>query len=111
MELHKKRCEACESENTNPFSRAEAEKYLAEVSGWILSEDEANISKKFIFDNFKSAMDFVNKVANIAEDEGHHPDICISYNKVTLALSTHSIGGLSENDFIIAVKVDKIILY
>lgn len=65
------------------------------------------ITKKFKFKNFKEAMAFINKVAELAESEGHHPDIFIFYNRVKFELSTHAIGGLSENDFILAAKINK----
>ncbi len=103
--LHKK-CVACEGKGIKPFDRAEAEDYLAQTKGWVLSADAKQISKEYKFKDFKEAMIFVKRVADIAEDEGHHPDIHISYNKVLLELSTHAIGGLSENDFIVAAKVD-----
>lgn len=89
------------------MSKTESEKLLKEVSGWILV-DEKIIKKQFTFGDFKEAMKFVNRVAEIAESEGHHPYIKISWNKVTLELWTHAIGGLSENDFIVAAKIDAI---
>lgn len=106
MELTKKKCLPCEG-GTKPLSKTESEKLLKEVSGWILV-DEKIIKKQFTFGDFKEAMKFVNRVAEIAESEGHHPDIKISWNKVTLELWTHAIGGLSENDFIVAAKIDAI---
>ena len=89
-----------------PFDRAELEAYLAQTSGWVLDTDAKQISKEYKFQDFIGAINFVNKVADIAEMEGHHPDIQIHYNKVVLELWTHAIGGLSENDFILAAKVD-----
>lgn len=72
-------------------------------------DDKINkISKEFKFKDFIGAINFVDNVAGIAEEEGHHPDIYIFYNKVLIELSTHSIGGLSENDFILAAKIDNI---
>ncbi len=106
-DLLNKKCQACES-GGKPFERAEAESYVADVPEWVLSEDAKKISKKFQFKDFLKAMAFVEGVADIAEKEGHHPDIYISYNKVTLELYTHSMKGLSENDFIVAAKVDQI---
>jgi len=105
MELEKKRCVPCEG-GAKPLGTTEAEKYLAHVKGWTL--DGKIIRKQFIFKNFAEAMEFVNKVADLAEQEDHHPDIKISWNKVTLELWTHAINGLSENDFIVAAKVDAI---
>ncbi len=88
------------------FDREKAETYLAHISGWSLDVGAKKISKEFIWNNFVEAIQFVNKVADIAEAEGHHPDIHIHYNKVTIELWTHAIGGLSENDFILAAKIE-----
>ncbi|HEY4479304.1 MAG TPA: 4a-hydroxytetrahydrobiopterin dehydratase, partial [Candidatus Paceibacterota bacterium] len=76
------------------------------VPGWNLSEDGKKISKEFKFKDFIGAINFVERVADVAEMEDHHPDIHVYYNKVVLELWTHAIGGLSENDFIVAAKVD-----
>lgn len=105
-DLLKKVCIACEGKGIKPLSREDAQDYLDEVSGWTLDVDTKKISKEFKFSDFIGAINFVNLVADIAEQEGHHPDIQIHYNKVLLELSTHAIGGLSENDFIVAAKVD-----
>ncbi len=86
----------------------EAVAYLAQVSQWSLSNDAQEITRTWMFPDFAQAMIFVNSVADIAEDRGHHPDIYIWYNKVELKLSTHSIKGLSENDFIVAAKIDEL---
>jgi 4a-hydroxytetrahydrobiopterin dehydratase len=105
-ELLKKKCVPCEG-GALPLDKAEAEKYMHMVPGWELSEDGKNITKTFKFQDFIGAINFVNKVAEIAEGEGHHPDIHLTgYNKVKLVHSTHAIGGLSENDFILAAKID-----
>lgn len=89
------------------MTEEEAKELLKQIQGWELVEGK-KIRKVFEFKNFKQAMEFVNTVAAIAEQEGHHPDIHISWNKVTLELWTHAIKGLSENDFIVAAKVEKI---
>jgi 4a-hydroxytetrahydrobiopterin dehydratase len=104
-ELLKKKCVPCEG-GALPLDRAAAEKYMDMVPGWELSEDGKNITKTYKFKDFIGAVNFVNKISEIAEGEGHHPDINIRYNKVKLILSTHAIGGLSENDFILAAKID-----
>lgn len=83
----------------------EAGRYLSGRAGWQLEEDK-KIKKEFRFKDFSGSMDFVNKVAKLAEEEGHHPALFINYNKVRITLTTHSIGGLSENDFIMAAKID-----
>jgi 4a-hydroxytetrahydrobiopterin dehydratase len=101
-------CISCEQETTSPLSKEATKRLLLELSGWKLSRDFKFIEKELIFKNFDKAMDFVNMVADEAEFEGHHPDIDIRYNKVKLILSTHSIHGLSKNDFVLAAKIDSI---
>lgn len=89
------------------MSREEAQKMMSELHpDWELEDDE--IERKFKFKDFKSAMAFANHVGDIAESEGHHPDIKIGYGKAKVTLTTHAIKGLSENDFIVAAKIDKI---
>lgn len=105
-DLLNNKCVACEGLGILPMERKEVEEYMTQVEGWTLSEDAKHIIKEYQFKNFVEAMVFVNKVADIAESEGHHPDIKINYNKVTLDLWTHAIGGLFKNDFIVAAKVD-----
>jgi 4a-hydroxytetrahydrobiopterin dehydratase len=107
MSLTEKKCVACEG-GTPPLTRAQAEKYLKEVPNWTISSDNFSVERKFGFSNFKEAIGFVNKVADLAEREGHHPDINLfSYKNVKITLSTHAIHGLSENDFILAAKIDR----
>ena len=106
MDLTKKKCIPCEA-GTEPFSEKQADEFLKQISGWELKN--GHLYKKFKFKNFVGAMKFVNAVANIAEQEGHHPDILLfGWNKVKLTLSTHAIKGLSDNDFILAAKIDEI---
>jgi 4a-hydroxytetrahydrobiopterin dehydratase len=81
--------------------------YLGHAPGWA-SNKPTSIEREFKFKNFDEAIAFVNKVADIARTEGHHPDIYVFYDKVRLELSTHAIGGLSENDFIVAAKVNEL---
>lgn len=104
--LLKKKCVPCEGRGIKPLSRADAQDYLDEIPGWSLDDKARKISKEFKFQDFIGAINFVERVADVAEMESHHPDIHIHYNKVLLELWTHSIGGLSENDFILAVKID-----
>lgn len=86
----------------------EVERYLSQLElGWEILNGK-KIKHEFKFKDFVEAMEFVNKAADIAEKESHHPDIAISYNKVEIVLWTHSINGLSENDFIVAAKVEAI---
>lgn len=82
------------------------ENLLAEVPNWKLREN--SIERTFKFSGFQGAIDFVNKVAREAENMNHHPDIDIRWNKVKLVLSTHSAGGLTNNDFMLAIKLDKL---
>ncbi|MFQ5582944.1 MAG: 4a-hydroxytetrahydrobiopterin dehydratase [Calditrichia bacterium] len=84
----------------------EIEKQLSALSGWKLAGKE--ISKFYQFGDFKEAMDFVNRLAEEAEAMDHHPDILIRYNRVELTLSTHSEGGLTEKDFRLAKKIDRL---
>ena len=108
MDLTKKHCVPCEG-GTPPFSEASEDEYIGKIQDWSLIRDgEHKIRKQFKFDDFKGSLDFVNKVGAIAEEEQHHPDIYIFYNKVQIDLFTHAVGGLSENDFIVASKIDQI---
>lgn len=105
-DLTSKKCVPCEG-GVPPLESDEVEELLTEVKGWkLLDGSPPKIEKKFKFDDFNGSMEFVNKLAELAEEEGHHPDIKISYNVVTLQLHTHAIDGLHENDFILAAKVD-----
>ena len=91
-----------------PFSKEKAEKMMKEIPGWELADDGKNISKKYRFKNFKEALAFIDKSGKIAEEEGHHPDLHLTqYKFVTITLNTHAINGLSQNDFILAAKIDK----
>ena len=107
MDLAQKKCVACES-STAPLNRKEAEVLLKQINGWTLSGDARWISKELKFKNFAEALAFTNKVGDIAESEGHHPDLQISWGKVVVELTTHAIKGLTDNDFILAAKIDKI---
>lgn len=106
MNLTKKKCVPCEDKSLKPFTRFQAREYSALVADWVLSKNVKKISRTIMFKDFVAAMKFVNRVAKVAEREGHHPDIVIHYNQVTLEAWTHSIGGLSENDFILAAKIN-----
>ena len=108
MNLLSKKCVPCEG-GTEPLTNNQATEYLKEAPGWIISTDNSRIEREFKFKDFKESMAFVNKVADLAESEGHHPDIHVFYNRVRLELSTHAIGGLSENDFILAAKINQVV--
>jgi 4a-hydroxytetrahydrobiopterin dehydratase len=90
--------------DTKPLSRSEAEKLAKQIPGWTVKD--CALEREFKFKDFPEAMEFVNEIAAVARKQDHHPDICVSYNKVRLQLSTHKIGGLSRNDFILAAHVD-----
>lgn len=108
MNLLDQKCVPCEG-GVDPMTKADAEAMLGfHVKDWILSEDAKSISKKFEFKDFSGALSFVNKVGAIAESEGHHPDIELGWGKVNITLTTHAIGGLSQNDFIVAAKINNI---
>jgi len=101
------KCVPCEG-GIAPLSKADAEETMKHIPGFVLTEDGKHIARTFEFKDFVEAMVFVNKVADVAEKEGHHPDISIHWNKVTIDLWTHAIGGLSTNDFIVAAKVNQL---
>lgn len=105
-DLKSKKCAPCEG-GVAPLTPDEYGAFLrSELSGWV-DVDEKKIEKDYKFKDFKEALRFVIRVGAIAETEGHHPDISLyGWNKVKLTLSTHAIGGLSENDFITASKID-----
>jgi len=104
-DLLSKKCKPCES-TVAPLSINDAQVFVNQLhSDWQLIEGK-KIKREFEFKNFIQAIAFVNMVADIAEIEGHHPDLHIFYKKVIVELWTHSIGGLSENDFIVAAKID-----
>lgn len=106
--ISQKHCVPCEG-GVDPFDREKINAYIPLLPTWNVINDDKAIQKEFVFKNFKEALAFVNKVGAIAEEEGHHPDINLhDWKKVTFTLSTHAIGGLSENDFILAAKIETI---
>lgn len=102
-DLTSKNCKPCEG-GVPPLTPDEAKSLLKQLDGWKL--DDNRISKTFTFKNYYQVMAFVNAVAWMTHREDHHPDMTIGYNQCRVEYSTHSIGGLSENDFICAAKVD-----
>jgi 4a-hydroxytetrahydrobiopterin dehydratase len=106
-DLANKHCVPCEG-GTPPLAREQAVSFLARVPGWSLADDALSISHTFEFKDFKQALAFMNRVGELAESEGHHPDIHNFWNKVRLDFSTHAVKGLSENDFILAAKINGI---
>ncbi len=104
--LKEKKCVACEG-GIPPLKLADVTTFMKELSKeWELQD--GHLIRKYRFRDFKENMKFVNKVADLAEEEGHHPNLFISYNRLNIELWTHAITGLSENDFILAAKIDAI---
>ena len=106
--LIEKKCKPCEGK-VRPFSATEAEKYLLQTPGWTLDQEHNLISREWIAKNFMEAIEFIRRVAGVAESENHHPDIHLTgYRNVRIELTTHAIKGLSENDFIVAAKINEL---
>jgi len=109
-DLSKKKCIPCEG-GIPGFDITEIHKYLKMVDGWKVMEDKNKIFyliKEFKFNNFLESQNFINRVGDIAETEGHHPDIRFGWGYAKIKIFTHAIKGLHENDFVLAAKVDKI---
>ena len=105
-----KKCIPCEG-GVLPFDVTEIHKYQKKIDGWDITKNIKNnylLKKNFRFKNFKESQNFVNKVGDISEEEGHHPDITFGWGYVKINITTHAIEGLSENDFILAAKIDQI---
>ncbi|MDP3996347.1 MAG: 4a-hydroxytetrahydrobiopterin dehydratase [bacterium] len=105
-ELHKETCESCEL-GRGHLMLNEIKEFSRQVPDWTWEEHE-RLKRKFEFKDFAEALAFVNKIGEIAEKEGHHPDIKFGWGYVEVTLYTHSIGGLTENDFILAAKIDRL---
>ena len=105
-QLLAKKCVPCEG-GVPRLTAVEAAAQLASVNGWTITSDGERIRKEWIVKNFMAGIRFFEEVARIAEDEGHHPDLhLVGYRDVAIEIWTHAIGGLSENDFILAAKID-----
>ncbi len=107
MELKNQKCKAC-SGNTPKFDEKQISDNLSKLNSWSVNDEQKMIYKKFNFKTFKQALNFTNKVGEIADLEGHHPDISLGWGYSLVMLHTHAIQGLSINDFIIAAKIDEI---
>ena len=105
--LSNKKCRPCEL-GEGKLNPADIEAFMAHVPKWS-AKNNHDISRQFIFKNFVGALAFVNKVGALAESEGHHPDIKFGWGYAEITLFTHSVDGLSENDFILAVKIDRLV--
>ena len=109
-DLTKKKCIPCEG-GAIPFDISEIHKYQKKVDDWDILKDEKKIFylyKKYKFKNFLESQSFINKVGEISENEGHHPDILFGWGYAEIKITTHAIEGLSENDFILAAKIDQL---
>ena len=108
--LGSERCEPCHG-GTPALTRPEAEALLAQISDrWQISDDAQTLAREIVFKDFAQAMAFLNRLAEVAESEGHHPDFYLhGWNNVRVTLSTHAIGGLSRNDFLVAAKLDRVV--
>ena len=104
--LTQRHCVPCEG-GTPPMDPDTAREMMEQVPGWELGDNK--LTRRFKFRDFAEAMAFVNRVADLAEAEGHHPDIHISWNRVRLDLTTHAIKGLSDNDFIMAARTNELV--
>jgi 4a-hydroxytetrahydrobiopterin dehydratase len=103
-----KKCVPCEG-GVDRYTPAQSQEQLKNLVGWRLTHDGQRIRKDWTLKNFMAGMDFFGRVATLAEAEGHHPDLHLeSYRKLWIEIWTHAIGGLSENDFILAAKIDRL---
>ena len=107
-ELASKHCVPCQG-GTPPLKGGELSKFAAQLPDWLVA-NEHHIEKTFSFPDFKSGLAFVDRVGELAEAEGHHPDVCLRWGSVHVITYTHKIGGLSESDFILAAKIDQLYL-
>ena len=108
FDLTQQHCVPCEG-GIPPYTKAQAQERMGKIPGWTLGDDGKEISRQFKFKNFKEALAFVNRVGEIAEAEGHHPDLELGWGRVGVKLSTHAIKGLSLNDFILAAKIFELV--
>ena len=106
MALAQKHCVPC-SGGVPPLGAGEIAGLLPEVPGWTVVEQH-HLSKTYTFADFRSALEFVNRAGAVAEQEGHHPELCLSWGKVEARIWTHKIDGLTESDFILAAKLDQL---
>jgi 4a-hydroxytetrahydrobiopterin dehydratase len=105
MDFTKQKCVPCEGGAPRKTS-AEVDEALRSLQGWAAQDGKTRIHRQYRFEDFVHAMRFVNALATLAESEGHHPDFTVHWNTVDVTLWTHAIGGLSDNDFIVAAKLD-----
>ena len=109
-DLHKKKCIACDG-SIPSLDTTEIHKYLKKVDGWDVKKNKDQnyyLFKEFKFSNFLDSQKFINKIGELSENEGHHPDISFGWGYAKITIFTHAIKGLAESDFILAAKIDKI---
>jgi 4a-hydroxytetrahydrobiopterin dehydratase len=107
-ELRQKKCVPCEG-GIPPLSQEQAQAMLGGLNGWSLVHDGQRIQRRWVVKNFMAGIEFFNRVAALAEEEGHHPDLHLEgYRNVMIEIWTHAVGGLTENDFILAAKIDQL---
>jgi 4a-hydroxytetrahydrobiopterin dehydratase len=107
-DLRQRRCQPCEG-GVAPLSAEQVRDYLAALPAWHLSSDGRRIRRDWRVKDFVTALDFFNRIGQVAEAEDHHPDLhLVGYRNVTVELWTHALGGLSENDFILAARIDEL---
>jgi 4a-hydroxytetrahydrobiopterin dehydratase len=105
-DLAERQCVPCRG-GVPPLAGPEIVKLSGELQGWQVIE-EHHLQKLFLFKDFREALTFVNRVGELAEEQGHHPDICFGWGKAELTIWTHKIDGLTESDFVLAAKIDKL---
>src|SRR5687767_3863271 len=105
-DLASQQCVPCRG-GVPPMEKDDIEKLLKELDGWEAINGH-HLSKSYRYKNFREALDFVNEVGNLAEEQGHHPDICFGWGNVDITIWTHKIDGLTTSDFVLAAKIDKL---
>ena len=106
MELAKKKCAACDG-GMPILSESEANRYLEQLRDWQINRGKF-LSKTFIFKNFAESLALANRIAEIAEEQRHHPDLLVRWGELGIKIWTHAVDGLTENDFILAAKIDEL---
>ncbi len=108
MELTKKKCVPCEGIG-KAYAKVEVQAQMTALPGWVLAEDGKSIARDYLLKDFVEAVDLINKIKDIAEGEMHHPDLHLtSYKKLKVVLYTHALGGVTENDLIVAAKINQV---
>ncbi len=105
-ELAELQCVPCRG-GVPPLQGAEIQKLLAQLDGWQVV-NEHHLQRAYGFDDFRASLEFVNRIGELAEQQGHHPDICFGWGKAEVTIWTHKIDGLTESDFVLAAKIDKL---